>query len=121
MRPLGPALRHALVGKCPKCGEGKLFARFLRTVDRCSSCGEEWHRHSADDLPAYLVVLLLGHILVPLMIEMNFALAIPMGVQFVLWPGLAVLLAAALIQPAKAAVIAFQWSRRLHGFGGKAR
>jgi uncharacterized protein (DUF983 family) len=62
------------------------------------------------------VILLLGHILVPLMIEVNFALAIPMGVQIALWPGLAVLLAAGLIQPAKGSVIAFQWSKRLHGF-----
>lgn len=120
-RPLGPALRHALMGKCPKCGEARLFARFLKPVDRCPACGEAWQGHQADDFPAYLVILLLGHILVPLMIEVNFALSIPMGVQIALWPGLAIVLAAVLIQPAKGAVIAFQWSRRLHGFAGNGR
>lgn len=115
-RPLGLALRRGVMGKCPHCGEGKLFARFLKPVDRCSRCGEDLRGHQADDFPAYLVILLLGHILVPLMIEVNFALAIPMGVQIALWPGLAVLLAAGLIQPAKGSVIAFQWSKRLHGF-----
>ena len=70
----------------------------------------------ADDFPAYIVILLLGHLLVPLMIEVNAALDIPLGVQAALWPGLATLLALAMIQPAKAAVIAFQWSRRMDGF-----
>ena len=53
---------------------------------------------------------------VPLMIEVNAALTIPLGVQAALWPTLAVLLAGAMLQPAKAGVIAFQWSRRMHGF-----
>lgn len=93
-----------------------MFGRWLKPVERCSHCGEGWDRHQADDFPAYLVILLLGHLLVPLMIETNLWLAIPMGVQSLLWPGLALLLAALLIQPAKAGVIAFQWCRRMHGF-----
>ncbi|MDX3901721.1 MAG: DUF983 domain-containing protein [Sphingobium sp.] len=115
-RPFGPALARALRGRCPACGEGRLFARFLKPAAACPHCGQRWDRHQADDFPSYIVILLLGHILVPLMIEVNSALAIPLGVQAILWPLLALLLAAALIQPAKAAVIAFQWSRRMHGF-----
>ena len=37
---------------------------FLKTVDRCEHCGEEMHHHRADDLPAYLVVVIVGHIIV---------------------------------------------------------
>ncbi|MBB3982341.1 uncharacterized protein (DUF983 family) [Sphingobium fontiphilum] len=115
-RPFGPALALALRGRCPACGEGRMFASFLKPAAACAHCGQPWNVHSADDFPAYLVILLLGHILVPLMIEVNAALAIPLGVQAALWPGLALVLAVALIQPAKGAVIAFQWSRRMHGF-----
>ncbi len=93
-----------------------MFVKFLKPAPACSHCGQSWDRHSADDFPSYIVILLLGHILVPLMIEVNSALAIPLGVQAFLWPGLALVLAAGLIQPAKAAVIAFQWSRRMQGF-----
>lgn len=115
-RPFAPALARALRGRCPACGEGAMFAKFLKPAGACAHCGQGWDQHQADDFPSYIVILLLGHILVPLMIEVNSALAIPLGIQAALWPTLALLLAAALIQPAKAAVIAFQWSRRMHGF-----
>ena len=54
--------------------------------------------------------------MVPLMIEVNSALAIPLGWQALIWPGLAIILALAMIQPVKGAVIAGQWSRRMAGF-----
>lgn len=115
-RPLGPALARALRGRCPVCGEGRMFDRFLKATPACRHCGQAWDLHQADDFPSYIVILLLGHILVPLMIEVNAALAIPLGVQAALWPTLAVILAMALIQPVKGGVIAFQWSRRMAGF-----
>ncbi|CAN5178723.1 DUF983 domain-containing protein [soil metagenome] len=115
-RPFGPAFRRALCNRCPACGEAKLFPKFLRTPPHCPYCGQSWENHQADDFPSYIVILLLGHILVPLMIEVNYWLSIPLGVQAILWPGLAVVLAVAMIQPAKGAVIAFQWSRRMGGF-----
>lgn len=120
-RLFGPSLMRALRNRCPACGAGAMFGAFLKPVARCSHCGEAWDGHQADDFPAYLVILLLGHVLVPLMIEANIWLAIPMGVQALLWPGLALLLAALLIQPAKAGVIAFQWCRRMHGFAASTR
>lgn len=115
-RPFTPALARALRGKCPACGEGAMFARFLKPTSACTRCGQRWDRHQADDFPSYIVILLLGHILVPLMIEVNSALSIPLGWQAAIWPTLAVVLAAAMIQPVKGAVIAFQWTRRMHGF-----
>lgn len=115
-RPLRPALALALRGRCPACGEGRMFARFLKPAHACCHCGQAWDQSRADDFPAYIVILLLGHLLVPLMIEVNAALDIPLGLQALLWPALAILLAVAMIQPVKGAVIAFQWSRRMDGF-----
>lgn len=93
-----------------------MFSQFLKPTPACSCCGQGWEHHQADDFPSYIVILLLGHILVPLMIEVNSALAIPLPIQAILWPTLALLLAVALIQPVKAAVIAFQWTRRMGSF-----
>jgi uncharacterized protein (DUF983 family) len=118
-RLIRPALARALRGRCPACGQGAMFARFLKPASACQTCGQPWDISRADDFPAYIVILLLGHILVPLMIEVNSALAIPLGVQAMLWPGLAVVLAAVMIQPVKGAVIAFQWARRMDGFALK--
>ena len=93
-----------------------MFARFLKVAPACPHCGERLDLHQADDFPAYIVILALGHILVPLMIEVNAALAIPLGWQAAIWPTLAVILATAMIQPVKGAVVALQWSRRMAGF-----
>ena len=115
-RPFLPRLALALRGRCPACGQSPLFARFLKPVDHCEHCGQSWQGHQADDFPAYLVILLLGHILVPTMIEVNLLFSLAIVTQMVLWPTLTAILALLLIQPAKGAVIAFQWSRRMHGF-----
>lgn len=115
-RPFRPLLKRALRNRCPACGKAPMFARFLKPVEHCASCGQDWSHHKADDFPAYIVIILLGHILVPVMIEANILLSIPVGVQALLWPVLAIVLALAMIQPTKGAVIAFQWSRRMHGF-----
>lgn len=110
------AVLNGLRNRCPSCGTGKLFPRFLKPTTRCPSCGEALDGHQADDFPSYIVILLLGHILVPTMIEVNFALDIPLGWQAVIWPTSALILALLMIQPVKGGVIGLQWARRMHGF-----
>ncbi len=115
-RPLKVALPHALAGKCPACGNAPLFRKFLKPVDRCAACGQDWSHQQADDFPAYLVIFIVGHLLVPLVISVNLRLDLPLVVQMLLWPGVALAMSLAMLQPAKGAVIAWQWSRRMHGF-----
>ncbi|MBK5264795.1 MAG: DUF983 domain-containing protein [Alphaproteobacteria bacterium] len=115
-RPFLPRLSLALRGRCPACGQAPLFARFLKPVDHCSHCGQGWQGHQADDFPAYLVILLLGHIIIPIVVEVNLLFSPSVAIQMALWPTLTAILALLLIQPAKGAVIAFQWSRHMHGF-----
>ncbi len=118
-RNVRPALVRGARGRCPACGKAALFGRFLKPVRQCPACGQDWTRHSADDMPAYLVVLVVGHILVPFVVAANRRFDLSTGLQMALWPALALLLAVLLIQPAKGAVIAFQWARRMHGFSGR--
>ena len=115
-RDLRVALIRGAKGKCPACGETALFGGFLKPVGHCPACGQSWTHQRADDLPAYLVVLILGHVLVPFVVAANLRFDMAMWVQMALWPGLALLLARLMIQPAKGAVIGLQWARRMHGF-----
>ena len=62
-RPLWNAMWNGVRGKCPKCGQGKLFSSFLKIVPACEHCGEEMHHHRADDFPAYIVVVIVGHVI----------------------------------------------------------
>lgn len=36
--PIGTVLGRGIRGRCPRCGEGPLFQRWIKTYDRCSSC-----------------------------------------------------------------------------------
>ena len=52
--------------RCPRCGEGRLFRAFLKADNNCAICGLDFTPHRADDLPAYLVIVIVGHLVVPM-------------------------------------------------------
>jgi uncharacterized protein (DUF983 family) len=115
-RKLWQAIGRGFVGRCPNCGQGKLFRAFLKVVDECGACGEQFHHHRADDLPAYLSIVVVGHVVIFLMVELAMQATIsPMVLLLTLIP-LALVLAFALIQPIKGAVIGLQWANYMHGF-----
>ncbi|MDX9998524.1 MAG: DUF983 domain-containing protein [Phenylobacterium sp.] len=63
-RPLIPAMSRGLRGRCPKCGDGKLFLRYLKVTPSCEACGHGLAEYPADDGPAYVTILLVGHLIV---------------------------------------------------------
>ena len=58
------AIARGLKGRCPHCGKGRLFRAFLKPVDTCEVCGEDLHHQRADDLPPYIVITIVGHVIV---------------------------------------------------------
>jgi uncharacterized protein (DUF983 family) len=115
-RDLWSAMKRGFRGRCPRCGEGKLFRAFLKVDDNCSSCGLDYTPHRADDLPAYLVIVVVGHIVVPivLFIETNFSPAV--WLQLAVYLPLTFVSSLLLLQPIKGAVVGFQWALRMHVF-----
>lgn len=111
------ALVRGVKGKCPACGRGRMFARFLKPVDRCKTCGEDLSHQRADDFPPYIVILLLGHLLAPVMIELDQTVHPPLWAYMTFGPLAAAVLGLLLIQPVKGGVIGYQWAYRMHGFG----
>jgi|GEM_PF-249719 len=116
-RPVWPAVLRGLRGRCPACGQGRLFGRFLKPVEHCHVCKESYVAQRADDFPPYLVVLLLGHILVPTVITIDKAFTPPLWIYTTFGSALVAVLAVALLQPVKGAVIAYQWAYQIDGFG----
>jgi uncharacterized protein (DUF983 family) len=96
-------MKRGFFGRCPHCGEGRMFRAFLKVADRCSVCGEEFHHHRADDFPAYIVIVIVGHITVPMVLSMETHVAPPYWVSIALWPAVVVGLSLALLQPVKGA------------------
>ena len=115
-RDVWQALKRGFRGRCPRCGEGKLFRAFLKVDNNCSVCDLDFTPHRADDLPAYLVIVIVGHIVVPtaLMIETNYAP--PVALQLAIYLPFTFVASLLLLQPVKGAVVGMQWALRMHGF-----
>lgn len=117
-RPRWQAMKRGWKGHCPACGQGKLFPRFLKVAPACDACGEDLHHHRADDLPAYLTIFVVGHLIVWLILIAELELSMPIWAHVLLWPTLTLGLSLLLIQPIKGAVVGLQWAHYMHGFGG---
>lgn len=116
-RPIKPAVLRGLRLKCPSCGTGPLMRSYLKTRDQCSVCGQELHHHRADDGPAYLTILLSGHILAPLIMFVYstfrpdpLVMAIGFCIGFTT-------LALYVLPRFKGMFVGIQWAKRMHGFG----
>ncbi len=110
-------MRRGFAGRCPNCGQGRLFHGFLKVAESCANCREAMHHHRADDAPAYFVILIVGHIVTPLALALEIAYAPPYWLHFTIWLSLTVALALSLLQPIKGAIVGWQWANRMHGFG----
>jgi uncharacterized protein (DUF983 family) len=115
-RDVWTALKRGFRGRCPRCGEGKLFRAFLKVGDTCSACGLDFTPHRADDLPAYLVIIIVGHIVVPAALMIETELSPPVWLQLSIYLPLTLVLSLLLLQPVKGAVVGLQWALRMHGF-----
>ncbi len=119
-RALWPAVRKGFRCKCPNCGSGPLLKGYLKVRDTCTVCQEDLSHQRADDGPAYLTILIVGHLLAPV-IHVGYTTWRPDPLVFatVLSIG-AVGLSLYLLPRLKGAIVAFQWARMMHGFGKKA-
>ncbi len=111
------ALKTGFRLRCPACGEGKMFHRFLKVSDCCPNCGEELHHHRADDAPPYFTILVVAHIIGALMLlveEHNDALDVRS--HMIVWPILTLALVFLFLPRFKGALVAYQWALRMHGF-----
>lgn len=62
--PLARSIRRGVAHHCPACGGGKLFRKYLKVAERCERCEHQLSQYPADDGPAYLTILLVGHLIV---------------------------------------------------------
>jgi uncharacterized protein (DUF983 family) len=102
--------------RCPNCGHGRLFGRFLKVIDHCPACGEELFHQRADDFPAYLVIVIVGHLIVPGILAVEIAYRPAYWIHFSIWVPLTIVSALSLLQPVKGAIVGLQWQLGMHGF-----
>ena len=109
------AVCRGALGRCPRCGQGRLLRRYLKMVDRCSVCGEPFGHYRTDDAAPWLTILVVGHITVPIILicEMNFQL--PLAVALAIYLPLIVGLTLFLLPRCKGIMAAILWAMKAEG------
>ncbi|MGL4236484.1 DUF983 domain-containing protein [Tabrizicola sp.] len=116
-RPVKPALLRGWRRRCPNCGAGRMLQSYLKVRDACPACGEELHHQRADDGPAYLTILIVGHLMAPILLYTYTTFRPEPLVMAVGFSVGTAALSLYLLPRLKGALVAFQWAKRMHGFG----
>lgn len=116
-RPLKPALLRGWRRRCPNCGAGPMLRGYLTVRDTCPVCGEALHHQRADDGPAYLTILIVGHLMAPIMLYIFTEYRPDPLVGATVFSIGAVGLSLWLLPRLKGAMVGLQWAKRMHGFG----
>ena len=99
---------HGLKRTCPPCGDGKLFSRYLK-ITNCRVCKASTGDIRADDLPPYLIILLVGHIMLPMLVFFEAVYHPPLWIQMAVWPSMALLLMLFVLPFIKGSVAGLIW------------
>lgn len=112
-------VRAGLRGRCPQCGDGRLFAGFLTLAKGCGVCGLDYSFADAGDGPAVFVILIIGFVVAGLALWVDVTASPPLWLHFLLWIPLALVLCLAALRLIKGVLIALQYANaaaegRLH-------
>ena len=110
------AALRGLRNKCPNCGEGHVLHSYLKVADHCPNCGEELHHARADDGPAYLTILVVGKILVPIIGILYTGYNPNPVLVTAIFLVIALLMSLFFLPKFKGLIIGIQWANQMHGF-----
>jgi uncharacterized protein (DUF983 family) len=110
--PLERAILRGLRGRCPRCGEGRVFRGFLGLQPTCSNCGLNYGFADAGDGPAVFVILIGGFIVVFAALIVEFLYQPPYWVHAALWFPLILIVTLAPLRPVKGLLIALQYHHK---------
>jgi uncharacterized protein (DUF983 family) len=116
-RAVKRAMWRGFRGKCPNCGSGPILRGYLTVRDHCPVCQEDLSHHRADDGPAYLTILIVGHLMAPLLLIVFERWRPEPLVLFTIFAIGTIALSLYLLPRLKGAIVGLQWAKRMHGFG----
>lgn len=104
------AIVRGVRGRCPACGEGRVLEGYLTATRGCRCCGEAYDQLHADDMPPWLTILIVGHIVVPLLLLVEQVWHPAMWLQMAVWPAVTLALLLLLLPRSKGAVLGLLWA-----------
>jgi uncharacterized protein (DUF983 family) len=108
-----PAIGNGLLCRCPKCGKGKLYPRFIEQTQQCEVCGEPLGRYNVGLLLPFVMIMIVAHVLVAVMLDLELRGGGGAGFYLSVMVPLAVVVPLVLLRPVKGAIIGFLWARGL--------
>lgn len=105
-------IARGLRGRCPRCGEGKLFQGFLGLRPRCDHCGLDYSFADAGDGPAVFVILIGGAIVVCAALITEVVYQPPYWLHAALWLPLVLIVTLAPLRLIKGLLIALQYHHK---------
>lgn len=107
-----PPTATGMRGRCPRCGEGRLFSGFLGIQPRCQACGLDYSFADSGDGPAVFIIMIVGFIVVGLALVVEYTIGPPFWVHALLWVPLVLVLSTGLLRPLKGFLVAQQYKHR---------
>ncbi len=107
-KPLGSTIWAGLLGRCPGCHRGRLFAGYLTLGTSCKVCGLDFGFADSGDGPAVFVILVAGFIVTGAALFVEAVYKPPYWVHAVVWGALILVLQLLLLRAFKGLLIALQ-------------
>ena len=98
--------------RCPRCGEGRLYSGFLTVASACDTCDLDYAKVDSGDGPAVFVIFIIGAIAAALALYVEFNFGPPFWVHALYLVPVVLGGSLMLLRPAKALLIALQFSNR---------
>lgn len=111
MKSVSP-LVAGLACRCPRCGEGRLFAGLLALAPACARCGLDFSSFDSGDGPAVFVIFLTGFIAVPLLVWLGVSSALPEWLLALIGAVVVIAMTLTMLRPAKALLVALEYRNK---------
>ena len=105
-------IRTGLRGRCPRCGQGRMFSGILTLNDRCANCGLDYAFADSADGPAVFAILIVGFVVAGSALLFELAYEPPIWLHVVLWGPLIIVLSLIILRPLKGLAVALQYVNR---------
>jgi uncharacterized protein (DUF983 family) len=98
--------------RCPRCGEGRLFAGYLSIAEQCERCGLDFAFADSGDGPAVFAIFIVGFLVAGGALFLEVAWQPPWWVHVAVWGPLVIGLSLGCLRPLKGLAVALQYCNR---------
>jgi uncharacterized protein (DUF983 family) len=110
--PLSQTILRGLACKCPRCGQGKLFAGFIDLKPSCDVCKLDYAFIDVGDGASVFLIMIAGAIVVGCALVVEVKYQPPFWLHAALWLPLILLTTIGPLRPMKSLLIALQFHHK---------